>query len=73
MLEENGFIARKRSASDKRAIEVYPTEKCNAILPLIRESFADWKRELTAEMSEDELEILEALTEKLAKRAKEIE
>ena len=73
MLEENGFITRKRSATDKRTIEVYPTEICRQIMPLIREALIDWKRELTEGMSEEELNTLTELMEKLAKRAKEIE
>ena len=73
MLEDNGFIIRKRSATDRRAIEVYPTEKCEQVMPLVREVFKDWREEITSSMTEEELDTLAELMEKLSQRAKEIE
>jgi DNA-binding MarR family transcriptional regulator len=73
MLEDNGFIIRKRSTTDRRAIEVYPTEKCEQVMPLVREVFKDWREEITSSMTEEELDTLAELMEKLSQRAKEIE
>ena len=37
VLEEDGFIIRKPSESDKRAMELYPTEKTLELLPQIKQ------------------------------------
>lgn len=36
MLEENGFVLRRRSESDRRAVEVYPTQKAEETLSAVR-------------------------------------
>ncbi len=72
LLEENGFITRRRSADDKRAVEVYPTEKMQQALPVVRDTFLRWRLALTEGLTEQELELLETLLEKLACRAQVI-
>ena len=72
-LEDNGFITRQRSASDRRAVEVYPTEKCMEVLPHIKDSFREWRQELTVNLTEEQLATLEELLDLVAKRAEEIE
>lgn len=72
LLEENGFIVRRRSPDDRRTVEVYPTEKMQAALPIVRDTFVRWRRALTEGLTPEELELLETLLERLAGRAQEI-
>ena len=71
-LEENGFITRKRCETDRRTIEVYPTEKMTAAFPIVQQVLKDWKNALTEGLSPQEKEQIEVLTEHLARRAKEL-
>ena len=73
LLEENGFIQRRRSASDRRAIEVYPTEKMRLALPVVYDTMRQWRALLTQGLTPAELETLEEMLERLANRAGEIE
>lgn len=73
LLEENGMIYRKRSVSDRRAVEVYPTQKGLDILPTVRETFCSWREELTADLTGEQKEMLEDLLDKLSRKAEEIE
>ncbi len=72
LLEKNGFITRQRSADDKRAVEVYPTEKMQRALPIVRDTFLRWRLALTEGLAAQELELLETLLERLACRAQVI-
>lgn len=72
LLEKNGFVTRKRSENDRRAIEVYPTDKMVDTLPLLREVHMSWRGKLIEGLSEDELKSLEELMTKLAARAEEM-
>ncbi len=71
-LEENGFVARSRCAADRRAVEVRLTEKGEQALPLIWQTRVEWRRELLAELTEEEQVQLEELLAKLAVRAEEL-
>ncbi len=72
LLEENGFIFRRRNQKDRRSVEVYPTEKMNAVLPVVKDTFRRWRLALTKDLTEAELQILETLLERLVKRAEAI-
>lgn len=72
LLEENRFITRRRSTDDRRAVEVYPTKKMEAALPIVRDTFLRWRMALTEGLTAEELELLETLLERLADRAQEI-
>ena len=69
VLEEEGFIPRRPSASDKRVLELYPTEKALAVLPRIREVLACWDSCVTADLTPEEKEQLAALLVKMKLRA----
>lgn len=71
-LEENGFITRRRSPDDRRAIEVYPTDKARAVLPAVREARKNWRSMLLEGMTDDEREALDELLARLADRAEAI-
>ena len=71
-LEENGFITRSRCGDDKRAIEVFPTEKMLEIFPEVRKVFKSWREELTKGISEEEMVVIERALATLAQRAEDI-
>ena len=73
MLEENGYVLRRRSESDRRTVEVYPTEKAQQMLPVVQEAFRSWREKLFRGLGGEEREQLEELLERLARRAEEIE
>lgn len=72
MLEENGFISRVRSESDRRQIRVYPTKKAEEAYPRIREVFKEWRELLFDGLGEAERDMLEDVLERLAARAEEL-
>ena len=69
VLEEEGFITRRPSASDKRVLELYPTQKALSILPQIREILDCWDGCGTADLTGEEKEQLAALIAKMKIRA----
>lgn len=71
-LEENGFVLRQRSRSDRRVVEVYPTESARQLLPVIHEVYRSWREKLFQDLSPDERDLLETILDKLACRAEEI-
>ena len=72
MLEEKGFVRRQRSTNDRRAIEVYATERGYAALPAVKQAYAKWRELLFSGLQPQERELLEELLERLARRAEEI-
>ena len=69
VLEEEGFITCRPSASDKRVLELYPTQKALSILPQIREILDCWDGCVTADLTCEEKEQLAALLAKMKIRA----
>ncbi|MBO5065228.1 MAG: winged helix-turn-helix transcriptional regulator [Clostridia bacterium] len=67
-LENDGFIRREQSESDRRIILVYPTEKAEELFPTICEVSRSWNRYLFEALDEDERELFMSLLEKIAKR-----
>lgn len=70
-LEEAGFVTREYSATDKRVIRVYPTEKAQALFSQIIDIHQAWREYLTESFSEEEIELFSALLDRVAERAKE--
>ena len=69
VLEEDGFIIRKPSESDKRAMELYPTEKTLELLPQIKEILKCWENCITSSLSEEEKELLTSLLTRMKDRS----
>lgn len=69
VLEEDGFITRTPSASDKRAMELYPTEKTLALLPQLNKLLGCWEDCITHDLSEEEKELLTGLLSRMKARA----
>ena len=71
-LEDNGFVLRKRSETDRRSVEVYPTDKAREVEPEIHRVYSEWREQLFSGMSEEERDLLEDVLERLSRRAEEI-
>ncbi len=69
-LEEHGFVERRQSETDRRVLLVYPTERAEAILPTVLAVVHEWSDYITAGFSDDELDQLDGMLERIAERAK---
>lgn len=71
-LEEKGYITRNPLPTDKRQFAVYPTDKMLAALPEIKSASSDWMQLLSDGIPQDELDVFNAVLERMQKRAREI-
>jgi DNA-binding MarR family transcriptional regulator len=69
ILEEDGFVERKPSPEDKRAIQVLPTEKAKEAMPEIVRIFRCWESFVAQDLSEEERKILVSMLEKMKARS----
>ena len=58
-LEENGFLTRTPSATDRRIMQLFPTEKTLELLPKITPILGCWEDCLTSDISDEEKAVLE--------------
>lgn len=68
-LEENGFVERRQSDTDKRVTLVYPTEKMLAVYPKIKELANSWNEYLSADLTDEERALFQQTLEKISARA----
>ena len=68
-LEEGGFITRVPCKNDKRVMRLYPTEKTLELLPQISQIMDAWENCLTKDLSDDEIEVLAVVLERMKRRA----
>ena len=69
ILEEDGFITRSPSQSDKRVMQLYPTQKALDLLPSISPILRQWESCLTADLTEDEKLLLGQLLARMRAKA----
>lgn len=60
-LESKGYVTRTPNPDDRRVLLVSPTEKAEALLPLLEEMAREWNEIITADFSEGEIEIFSEL------------
>lgn len=68
-LEEEGFIKRIPSTSDKRIMELHPTQKTLDLMPRISPILRQWEACLTTELTEEEIAVLETLLSRMREKA----
>ena len=71
-LEKEGYVTRTVDTADKRAYQVYLTQRGWELVPLIEKYINDWERLVTAGFTENESRLLERLLEKMAQNACQI-
>lgn len=69
VLEEEGFVTRIPSTTDKRIMELHPTQKTLDLLPEISCILKCWEGCITSDLTEEELDQLTALLAKMKSRA----
>ena len=70
-LEQQGYVERRPSPTDKRVTLVYPTDRMLSILPKVRKIVEDWNAYLVEGLSPEEVEQFQATLLKITLRAKE--
>lgn len=69
VLEEDGFVERRPSTEDKRAVQVFPTQKAHDCMPEITRIFRCWESFVAQDLSEEERKALVCMLEKLKSRS----
>ena len=69
ILEEDGYVERRPSPDDKRAIQVFPTQKARDAMPQIIRIFRTWESFVAQDLSEEERKALAAMLEKMKSRS----
>ena len=69
ILEEDGYVERRPSPDDKRAIQVFPTQKARDAMPQIIRIFRVWESFVAQDLSEEERKALAAVLEKMKSRS----
>ena len=69
ILEEKGFLTRIPSATDKRIMELHPTQKTLDLLPQISGILKRWEACITGDLTEEELDLLASLLAKMKSRS----
>ena len=69
ILEEKGFLIRVPSPTDKRIMELHPTQKTLDLLPQISGTLKCWESCITGDLTAEELEQLATLLAKMKGRA----
>ena len=69
ILEEDGYVERRQAPDDKRAIQVFPTQKARDAMPEIIRIFRVWESFVAQDLSEEERKALAAMLEKMKSRS----
>ena len=69
ILEEDGYVERRPSPEDKRAIQVFPTQKAIDAMPESVRIFRCWESFVAQDLSEEERCQLASMLEKLKARS----
>ena len=71
-LEESGYVTRMPLSHDKRQLSVFPTDKMQAVLPLVKAASDEWMALLSEGIPADELAVFNAVLQRMQERAREI-
>ncbi|AVQ96555.1 MarR family transcriptional regulator [Ethanoligenens harbinense] len=69
-LERQGYVRREVDERDRRAYRVYLAKAGHAVLPAIRGAIREWDALVTAELTEEEEQVLSGLLRRLAEKAR---
>ena len=69
ILEEDGYVERRPSPDDKRAIQVFPTDKAREALPEIGKILRVWEDFVAQDLSVEERKLLVSMLEKMKARS----
>lgn len=66
-LEKAGYVVRKKNPEDRRAYNIFLTDKANEIKPILFRLLGSWTDILIQDLSEQERELLYIVLEKMVK------
>ncbi len=69
ILEEDGFVRRQSAPEDKRAMQVFPTQKTLDCLPKITQIFETWEALVAQDLTDEEKTMMTSLLDKVKDRA----
>jgi len=69
-LEEKGYVRRCPSPQDQRALQVFPTDKTEKVLPKVRAVLQEWNDYVTDGFTDAEKELYRELLMRAAERAR---
>ncbi|MBR3972338.1 MAG: winged helix-turn-helix transcriptional regulator [Oscillospiraceae bacterium] len=69
VLEEEGFIKRIPSTTDKRIMELHPTQKTLDLMPQISPILRCWENCLTTDLTPEEVAVLQKLLIQMREKA----
>ena len=64
-MEKSGLVTRVPLPSDRRVMQVFPTELGKSMLPRVGEVFGEWNEILTEGFTDEEKELLISMLERL--------
>ena len=70
-LEQEGFVTRIPSETDRRVMLVAPTERALGLLPLLKDLRDEWNAIITEGFTEEELEAFSHLIDRALQNAKQ--
>lgn len=68
-LEKNGFITRTPSPSDKRTLQLHPTQKARDLIPQLEQIVMEWDQQITAGLTEEEVQTVSGILQKMKDNA----
>lgn len=68
-LEKNGFITRTPDPSDKRVLQLHPTQKAQDLMPQLEQIVTEWDKQIMAGLTEDEVQTVAAILQKMKDNA----
>ena len=70
-LEENGYLARQASPTDRRVLQLFTTEKADALIEPMKAESETWENQLFGLLQPEQLKQLETLLGRLRKAVEE--
>lgn len=71
-LEKGGYIIRGVDNKDRRSRLIYPTDKAKQIDPIVHNALLQFEDKILEDLTDEEKEILDTLTQKIALKAIEV-
>ncbi len=68
-LEKSGFITRTPSPSNKRVLQLHPTQKTQELMPRLEQIVEAWDRQIMDGLTEDEVQTVAGILQKMKDNA----
>ncbi|MBQ6997860.1 MAG: MarR family transcriptional regulator [Oscillospiraceae bacterium] len=68
-LEKGGFITRTPSPSDKRVLQLHPTDKALELMPQLEQIVTQWDEQIMAGLTQEEVQTVSAVLQKMKDNA----